>query len=144
MLWYRLIGHASELFKNLVQIGKRIEDGLKTANIKDYQTLFNQSSNRVGELSEKTFLKRKSDKSQTEVHTISGHAARHQHFYAHPRSYLIAICTTSCTSNLSQFCYISVANTCHSHGQHQRGQPTKCHSIASFIELLHKPLNTNL
>lgn len=45
MYYDRLIGHASASSANLVQTGERIEDGLKTEKIKDYQMLFKQSHN---------------------------------------------------------------------------------------------------
>lgn len=38
----RLIGHAGTLFANLVHTGERIKDDLKTAKLKDYQTLLSR------------------------------------------------------------------------------------------------------
>lgn len=81
--YYRLIGHVSEFFSNLVQIGERIGDGLKTDKIKHYQALFDQLSNGVGGSIKKTFPNRKNENDEKEVHSISGQAPRHEHSHAH-------------------------------------------------------------
>lgn len=74
----RLIGHASASFANLVQTGERIEDGLKTGKIKDYETLFDHSPNGAGNFVKRSFPNKKTYKSDKEVHTISTPAPRYQ------------------------------------------------------------------
>lgn len=74
---YRLIGHASASFANLVQTGNSIEDILKTGKIKDYQTL-EQSSSRAGGSTKKIFSNRRSEKNKKKVHAISRLVPRHQ------------------------------------------------------------------
>lgn len=76
MYYNRMIGHAITSFKNLVQAGECLKDRFKTGKIKDYQTLFEQSSNRVGESTKKTFLNKKKEKCDKEVHIISSHTSR--------------------------------------------------------------------
>lgn len=66
----RLIGHAGASFSNLFQTGERIEDGLNTEKIKDYQKPFDQSS-RVGASTKKNFPNKRNDNNEKEVHTIS-------------------------------------------------------------------------
>lgn len=58
----RLIGHVGALFVNLVQTGERIEDGLKTGKIKDYEILFDQSPIGEGSSMKRVSPTRKSTK----------------------------------------------------------------------------------
>lgn len=50
------------LFSNLVQTGERIEDGLKTEKIKEFQTLFKQTWNNIGGSTNKTFSNKKNER----------------------------------------------------------------------------------
>lgn len=80
----RLIGHAGASFANLVQTGERIEDGLKTEKIKDYQTLFEQSPRGTGGSIKKNVSTSRSRNDEKEVHTIESHTSRHQHHLVYP------------------------------------------------------------
>lgn len=80
----RLIGHAGASFANLVQTGERIEDGLKTGKIKDYQTLFEQSSHGIGGSMKKNFSAPRTEDSKQEVHTIGSHASQHEQSAVYP------------------------------------------------------------
>lgn len=80
----RLIGHVGVSFAYLVQTGERIEDGLKTGKIKDYQTLFEQPLRGIRGSIKKIFSALDTENREREVHTIRSHASRHQQSVVYP------------------------------------------------------------
>lgn len=112
----RLIGYASASFTNLVQMGERIEDGLKKEKIKDYQTLF-ASLPWSRRFHEKDFPGKRNDKSEKKVHVISSQTPKyHQPVYIPPSTDLPTCCTTA-TSFGSWYHVPSTTN--HRQQQHQ-------------------------
>lgn len=78
----RLIGHARASFPNLIQIEEHIEDELKTEKLKDYQNLFEQSSNGTGGPIKRNFSNQRSEKNEKEVHEIFAPTPQYQKPYA--------------------------------------------------------------
>lgn len=105
----RLICQHRASFVNLVQIGERIEDNLKTGKIKDYQKLFKQSSNGVEELTKKTFPNTKSEKGGKGGPLNFKTSALAPTFLCSSYSHVPAICNTPYTSSLTQSYHVSVA-----------------------------------
>lgn len=83
MYYDRLIEHAGASFANIIQTREHTEDGLKTWKIKDYQKLFGQSWNDTGGSTERNFSNQRNEKSEKEIHIVSGPAPRHQQPFVH-------------------------------------------------------------
>lgn len=81
--------HEHPIFDLLWQTEERIEDGLKTGNIRNYQKRFEQLLNNTGGPNKGNFSIQRSEKNEKKIHTISVPTPRYQQ----PQTRYIASCT---------------------------------------------------